>query len=709
MHKAGARADRVESTKRTTVIAAPPTKARARGATRKAEESQYQATLASARATWLSDVRDVLSGKHLGSDILAGITVAAVALPLNLALAVASGLPPIAGLISGAFGGIIAASFGGSTLQVTGPAAALSVMVLALAKDFGATGVAAACLIVGLTQWTLAATLSGKLSRHFPESVLAGFTTGVGLKLLDAQIPEILGFDYRVFQLAQMLHRPSWLHEVSWVAAVSGLSVALLVTGMAKYKRFPAAIVGISVVTFISVYVGWGIERIGALPNHLPAPSLPMAPDGRWGELIVKTIPLGILAGVESLLSARAIDRMAGAKKEHDPNLELFGQGLANIVVSFFGGMPVSGVVVRSGVNLQSGGKTRFSALLHGVLLVLAVVYLSTQLALVPLAALAALLDVVGLRLLEVRVFFELLQAHRLEALAFVAALAGTVSGHLMTGLVVGGLLHALHRYVNPHEAKEAKADPGVRAVLGKEHAVARTHDHPDARPVRVPGWLSHIQGATRKADTAYVHGKAAVIGRVVLGEHVHVAAGSSIRADEGTPFFIGDNSNVQDGVVIHALKDRHVMVRGETWAVYVGRNVSIAHDALVHGPCYVGDDTFIGFKAVVHDSVVGSRCFIGIGAVVVGVEIPDGKRVPHGMIVDSADAVERLPDAEHAHREFNEDVVEVNRGLALAYQAADDDDDDTPRATRPDSSPPRAPRPWDEAWIPMRLGRDTL
>jgi SulP family sulfate permease len=690
-----------------TILAAPTTKARAFGAKAKATPSLYRDAIAGARAHWIADAREVFSGKHLGADILSGITVAAVALPLNLALAVASGLPPVAGMISGAFGGIAASIMGGSALQVTGPAAALSVMVLAIAREFGTSGVAAACLIVGLTQWALSLSLSGKLSKHFPESVLAGFTTGVGLKLLDAQIPELLGFNYRVFELAQMLHRPHWLREVSWVAVVAGLSVAMLVTGTAKYKRFPAAIVGISIVTFVSVYVGWNIERIGALPTQLPSPSLPHIPADKLLPLALKAVPLGVLAAIESLLAARAVDRMLPQNRPHDPNLELLGQGAANLVVGFFGGMPVSGVVVRSGVNVQSGAKTRFSAFLHGVLLILAVLFLSRQLSLVPLSALAGLLCVVGLRLLELHVFFELAQKHRLEALAFVAALVGTVTGHLMIGLVAGGVLHALHRYLNPHEGEAAKErEPGLRAVLDKDQVDARKH-HPEAHPERVPGWLRHIRGASHIASTAYVHEKATVIGRVVLGEHVHVAAGSSVRADEGTPFFLGDNTNVQDGVVIHALKDKHVMVRGEAWAVYVGRNVSIAHDALVHGPCYIGDDTFIGFKAVVHDSVVGKGCFIGIGAVVVGVEIPDGKRVPHGMIVDTADAVDRLPDAEHAHHEFNEDVVEVNRGLALAYQAAGGEiAAEAPLKPRAERKPPK---PWDEAWNPSRPGKDSF
>jgi carbonic anhydrase/acetyltransferase-like protein (isoleucine patch superfamily) len=182
--------------------------------------------------------------------------------------------------------------------------------------------------------------------------------------------------------------------------------------------------------------------------------------------------------------------------------------------------------------------------------------------------------------------------------------------------------------------------------------------------------WLSNIRQSARVARSAFVHEQACVIGHVELGDHVHIAAGASVRADEGSPFFIGANSNIQDGVVIHALKDKYVRVGGDEWAVYVGRHVSMAHDALVHGPCYVGDHTFIGFKAVVHDAVIGARCFIGIGAIVVGVEVPEGKFVPPGSIIDSAEKAAALADAGENHAEFNADVVEVNRGLSAAYHS---------------------------------------
>lgn len=632
-------------------------------------KERHLAELRTLPAAWLASWKEVFKGDSIGPDLLAGLTVAAVALPLNLALAVACGLPPEAGLIAGAVGGGLAALFGGAPLQVTGPAAALNVMVLAIALDYGVAGAAAAALITGALQIVLSLALAGKLARFVPEAVLAGFTTGVGVKLLDQQLPELMGFDYRVSELLQKLGQPQWLHEVSWIAVLSGLFVALGVVGLQKYKRVPAALLGVVFVTMVSVYVGWDVERVGTIPSTMPAPGLPQLTESQWLDLLVRSLPLGLLAAVESLLSAKAVDRMRGGVKPHNANLELFGQGVANLGAGLFSGLTVSGVIVRSGVNVQSGARTRVAALVHAVALLTAMLYLYDQIALIPLAALSGLLCVVGMRLIEVGTLVHLLKSARVEALAFVVTAAGTLTGHLMAGLVAGlviaGLGHLLsRRHERPAPRPQA---PGVRAVLDRHKAEARRPAIFEPAPAH-HNWLQHVRERAQVAASAFVHGQASVIGKVVLGEHVHIAAGSSVRADEGTPFFIGANTNIQDGVVIHALKERKVVVGGEDWAVFIGRNVSVAHDALVHGPCFIGDDTFVGFKAVVHDSIVGAHCYIGIGAVVVGVEVPDGKYVPHGTIVDSADAVDALPDVTEAHREFNEDVVDVNRGLARAY-----------------------------------------
>jgi len=628
---------------------------------------------------WLDLWKEAIRFPNGAMELLAGVTVAAVALPLNLALAVACGLPPSAGLLAGAIGGAVAAIFGGSALQVTGPAAALSPMVLLLANDFGANGIAAACLMIGVMQLALCLGLAGRIARYVPEAVLAGFTTGVGLKLLDNQIPELLGFDYTVLEMGQMMHRPAWLHEVSWLAVVCGMFVALFVSTTKQWKRFPAALIAVSVVTALSVYLKWDINRVGNIPSIIPVPTFPNLADDKWLDLFLRTVPLGLLAAVESLLSARVVDHMINAKKGHNANLELFGQGLANFATGLFGGMPVTGVVVRSGVNVQSGAKTKISALTHALVLLFSVLFLSGSLAQIPLAGLAGLLSVVGFRLLEVKTLMELLRTHKVEAIAFLVTAAGTVSGFLVQGLILGLLIVGLDHLLNKKTVKAKEAErvekeglrkQGIRAVLERETASARRPGHYESTPGG-QNWLAQIRERAQVATSAFVHGQASVIGRVVLGENVHIAAGTSVRADEGTPFFIGKNSNLQDGVVIHALKEKWVNVGGEDWAVYVGQDVSMAHQALVHGPCYIGDHSFIGFKAVVHDSIIGSNCYVGIGAVVVGVEVPDGRFVPHGAIIDTAEKAESLPKVTAAHTHFNEDVVEVNRGLAAAYRRA--------------------------------------
>lgn len=618
--------------------------------------------------SWL----EALKGKSLLQDTLAAITVASVALPLNIALAVSCGLPASAGLLAGAIGGGIAAIFGGSSLQVTGPAAALNVMVLAITKEYGAVGVCVACLIIGVIQILLCSLSAGKFIKYVPEAVLAGFTTGVGIKLLDIQIPEFLGFDYSVLELIQMFHKPEWLKEVSWLAVVCGLFVAFLVTSCKQFNRFPASFVGIVIVTAISTHLNWNIERVGNIPSVLPFPNIPIISSDKLFSLFFAVIPLAFLAAIESLLSAQAVDRISRPLKPHNSNLELLGQGLGNIGSGLVGGMPVSGVIVRSTVNVQSGAKTRLSSLLHAVILITSILYLSEIMSSIPLAALAGLLCVVGIKLIEVKSFFHFLKTNRYEAIAFLLAMIGTISEHLFLGIVSGCLLFFINKWLEKPKKEIIQKSINKqdrRAIFpsrAKQNQKRPTHYESPSENI---SWLTKIREKAYIAASSFVHHKASIIGKVILGDHVHIAAESSIRADEGSPFYIGSNSNIQDGVVIHALKEKWVSVGGKDWAVYIGENVSVAHQALVHGPCFIGDKSFIGFQAIVHDSIIGSHCYLGIGSIVVGVEIPEGRYVPHGMVVDSLDKVDSLPQVTDAHLNFNEDVVDVNKGLVSAYK----------------------------------------
>lgn len=607
---------------------------------------------------------EIFKTPYLGANLSAGITVAAVALPLNLALAIAAGLPPTAGLIAGALGGSIAAIFGGSRFQATGPAAALNAMVFSIVHQFGASGAAAAALIAGALQLVLSLASAGKLMRFIPEAVLLGFTTGVGIKLLDSQIPKLFGVDWSLYTMLSHGNNPIWLHEVAWPAVVCGLFMLVLLLTCKSMPRFPAALVGIAITTELASFLDWPIHRVGDIPPIDLVFALPQFELNQWLHLIQMALPLGLLAAAESLLSAQAVDRMSGDR--HHSNLEILGQGLGNLFSGLAGGMPVSGVIVRSSVNVQGGAKNRLGALFHAIHLIGSALFLGGILSKVPLASLAGLLCIIGFRLIEFSELFKLIQHHRLHAFGFLAATTGTVTNHIVMGLGIGMFAVWLGR----DKSEAALQNSPVQKVMDAEAAVpSKQTSFTYAVLERGERWIQHLKEQASVPNTAFIHENASVIGRVILGRNVHIAAEASVRADEGTPFYIGDDTNVQDGVVIHALKKKWVRVHDQLWAVHIGKEVSLAHQALVHGPCAIGDRTFVGFKAVIHDSIVGQGCYIGIGALVVGVEIPDERYVPHGAIIDTKEKVIALTRVSPIHQHFNEDVVEVNKGLADAYR----------------------------------------
>lgn len=608
-------------------------------------------------------------------DLLAGLTVATVAIPLNVALAVAAGLPASDGLIAGAIGGFFAAAFGGSNFQVSGPAAALNVMVFGIVGQFGTGAAAAAALVCGVVSIAIGILGWGRYANLLPKIVLAGFTTGVGLTLLNKQVPILLGSDTALWHIVSDFWAMEWLREVNWLSVVCGLLVIWITVALANLKSFPSSLLGIIIATFIAYELDWTeVSTVGNVEFAGLSLMLPELADGKsWWALIAVALPLALLSAAESIISAKAVDDMSNNKSGYNANAELFGQGIGNLASGIFGGMSTTGVIVRSSVNLQAGARTRVAAMAHGVILLVVAYFFADLLAIIPLAALAGLLVTIAWRLIKIKVVIEALKTHKLHALAFAAAATGTVLNYLMTGLIVGTALYYLDKYLEKRAKAQVKdapilrPSPTIRAVVNSHGRLqAETEENPSLQEQAV--WSRHVRTKPKIHPTAYVHPTASVIGWVELGREVNVAADTSVRADEGAPFYIGDRSNVQDGVVLHALKDKWVLVEGRRWAIHIGSDCSLAHQALVHGPSMIGNKTFIGFKAIVHDSIVGEGCFISHGAVVVGVEIPPGKRVPSGWIVDSPEKVAQLPDAEHAHAHFNEDVVQVNRGLVVAY-----------------------------------------
>jgi SulP family sulfate permease len=442
------------------------------------------------------------------------------------------------------------------------------------------------------------------------------------------------------------------------------------------------------------VLSGAGLSIISSKFGSIPAeswiftpPALPALTASVVGDIVYYALAIVFVAAIESLLCSRMADRLANnTGTKFYPDKELWGQGIVNIVVVLLNGFPHTGALARTATNIKLGAISPLSGIAKFTFKLLLAFYMARYLELVPMACIGGILLYVAMNMVKPGEVTEVLAMGRGHTILMGYTAVAVIATDFLTGVLTALAIYLVWRPKSAHdaqvarEARDARREDGgrdhaheaplaMRAELGGERALARRAAHDTAIPTERRAWLSHIRQRVHMPKSSFVHHQANVVGRVVMGEHVHIAAGTSVRADEGAPFFIGTNSNVQDGVIVHALKDRRVRVGGEEWAVYVGRNVSMAHGALVHGPCYIGDDTFIGFKAVVHDSVVGARCFVGIGAVVVGVEIPDGKFVPHGAIIDSAEKVEELRDVTHAQREFNDDVVEVNRGLAAAYR----------------------------------------
>jgi SulP family sulfate permease len=624
-------------------------------------------------------------------DFMAGLIVAMVAIPLAMGFAMASGLRPEQGIVGGALAGIVGALWGGSKYQVYGPTAAFIPVIAAIMLKYDHSFLVLVALLSAAVLALMALAGAGRIVKLVPHSIVVGFSVGIAVTIGVSQLGEILGLEsalgYKFFEKLEGLSRH--YDEFNVWALVLALGTFFVTKKLLKVSVFipaPLVALGIGALLTSTVLAGQGLTLIGMKYGAIPAQSWALTPPGDYlsapyvADLVYFTLAVVFVAAIESLLCSRMGDRLANNKgRPYNPDKELWGQSLVMGIIPLFNGFPHTGALARTATNIKLGALSPLAGIFKCVLKLLMAFYLARYLELVPMACIGGILLYVATNMVKPAEITEVLHMGRGHTALMIYTATTVIVTDFLTGVLSALVIFGVWKIIEAFGV-EVGAEPVqhnqvrdhhpmvVRAVLHKERAGARKPQHVVPISNERQKWIANLRQRARMSPSAYVHDKASVIGDVVLGDHVNVAASASVRADEGTPFFIGSNSNIQDGVVIHALKDRVIQVGGEEWAVYVGRNVSMAHDALIHGPCYIGDDTFVGFKAVVHDSVVGERCYIGIGAVVVGVEIPEGTFVPHGQIIDSPAKVKNLPPVTEAHAHFNEDVVEVNRGLAAAY-----------------------------------------
>ncbi|MET9273636.1 SulP family inorganic anion transporter [Kribbella sp. NPDC003557] len=425
-------------------------------------------------------------------DLLAGLTVAIVALPLALGFGISSGLGAAAGLTTAVVAGALAAVFGGSGLQVSGPTGAMTVVLVPIMHAHGASGVLTVGLLAGLILIGMAIARVGRYMAFVPASVVEGFTLGIACVIGLQQLPAALGVDTPDGdQVAVVAARAvaSFAEHPHWVALAVAGGVAILVLAGARIRpTIPFSILAVVAATVIVEVAGLDVARIGELPAGLAAPSLSFIELSTLWSLAGPALAVAALAALESLLSAAVADGM-GVNHKHDPDRELFGQGLANLVTPLFGGVPATGAIARTAVNVRSGAGSRLAALIHAALLA-AIIYTAAPLVgRIPLAALAGVLLATSVRMVEVGSVRTMARATRSDAIVLaltaIATLALDLVKAVILGLVVAGAL-ALRSVARSARLRQMPLHPDLpgdhtaeeRALLD-EHIVAYRIDGP--------------------------------------------------------------------------------------------------------------------------------------------------------------------------------------------------------------------------------------
>lgn len=378
-------------------------------------------------------------------DLLAGLTVAVVALPLALAFGVTSGAGAVAGLVTAVVAGTLAAVFGGSNFQVSGPTGAMTVVLLPIIASYGLSALPVLGLLAGLMLLVLAFAGVGRYINYIPWPVISGFTNGIGIIIGLQQLPALFGLEsvagHQLILVASWNALQAFSASPQWQAPLlAALSVAVMLIWGArrKLKVVPPGIVAMTTVTLVSLLPAFGdVPRIGLIPQSLPDLTLPQLSGLDLTVLVRAAFAVAVLAALESLLSAVVADSMTVGER-HDPNRELFGQGVANIATSLVGGIPATAALARTAVNVRSGARTRLAAVIHGLAL-FAIAWFGAPLAAqIPLAALAGILLVVAFRMIERRAFRLILRSSTSDTVVLLLTMVVTVLFDLILAIEVG-------------------------------------------------------------------------------------------------------------------------------------------------------------------------------------------------------------------------------------------------------------------------------
>ena len=376
------------------------------------------------------------------ADLLAGTTVAVVALPLALGFGVTSGVGAAAGLVTAVVAGLVTALLGGSNLQVSGPTGAMVVVLVPIVARHGAQAVPVVAIMAGGLVLLGGLVGLGRLISYVPWPVVEGFTMGIGVVIAAQQVPLALDAPKAPGENALLVGLRTaadadWAHAAPALAVVGGV-IALMLLVPRLHRTLPVSLLAIVAATLVAEVTHLDVTRIGPLPSSLPVPSLPTLTPEATGALVSAAMAIAALAALESLLAARVADGLADDLPPTDPNRELVGQGLGTIAAGMFGGMPSTGALARTAVNVRAGARTRVAAVVHALVLALVVYAAGPLVARIPLAALAGVLLVTAARMVDLASARIIVRSGRSGASVWALTLATTLVFDLVVAVEVG-------------------------------------------------------------------------------------------------------------------------------------------------------------------------------------------------------------------------------------------------------------------------------
>lgn len=400
--------------------------------------------------------------KTFSKDLLAGIIVGIVALPLSIAFAIASGVKPEQGLYTAVIAGFLISALSGSRVQIGGPTGAFIVIIYSIVQKFGYDGLALATIMAGILLILMGIARLGEVIKYIPYPVTVGFTSGIAIIIFTTQIKEFLGLGIAVPEH----FIPKWIAYVQnftafdpWSLSLGTTTIAILVFLPKLTRKIPGPLIAILLTTAIAQFfhlpVATIASRFGEIPNTFVRPHLPQISFDLLGQLSSSALAIALLAGIESLLSAVVADGMTGRK--HRSNMELIAQGTANIVCPIFSGIPATGAIARTATNIKSGGQTPFAGIIHAITILLIFLLFGKWAGLIPMATLAGILIMVAYKMSEWRLFVKLFKSPKSDILVLLITFLLTVLIDLTVAIEVGVVLASflfMRRMVDVTEIK---------------------------------------------------------------------------------------------------------------------------------------------------------------------------------------------------------------------------------------------------------------